>query len=57
MLRNDLERLAELIAHHMQDELIVATVTLEEEVMAIVESVEDEVIPPRAWDLLLRQKL
>ena len=56
-MRSELERLGELIAHHMQDELIVATVTLEEEVMAIVESVEDEVIPPRAWDLLLRQKL
>ena len=45
------------MAHHIQDEVILATVTLEEEIMDMVEAAEEGAMSSHAWDLLLRSNL
>lgn len=54
---SDFTRLRDVMAHHEQDDLIVATVTLEEEIMAIVKSAGGEALTPKAWDIILRENL
>lgn len=57
ILMSDFTRLRDVMAHHEQDDLIVATVTLEEEIMAIVKSAGGEALTPKAWDIILRENL